>query len=238
MLKYYFRGDFLENYKILIIEDEKKMSTFIQMELNHEGYTTDVEYNGRDGLEKIQNENYDLVLLDIMLPGLNGMEVCRRVRQFSKIPIIMITAKDDVTDKVMGLDIGADDYLTKPFAIEELLARIRVIRRNNNENLNDYKYKVDNLIMDTKTHEVTRDGKLIELTKKEYDLLELLLANKNVVLTRDQLIEKVWGYDYFNDTNVVSVFIRYLRSKVDDGFENKLITTVRGVGYVIKGDKS
>ncbi|MEY8001303.1 response regulator transcription factor [Clostridium sp. Mt-5] len=228
----------MENYKILIIEDEKKMSTFIQMELNHEGYTTDVEYNGRDGLEKIQNENYDLVLLDIMLPGLNGMEVCRRVRQFSKIPIIMITAKDDVTDKVMGLDIGADDYLTKPFAIEELLARIRVIRRNNNENLNDYKYKVDNLIMDTKTHEVTRDGKLIELTKKEYDLLELLLANKNVVLTRDQLIEKVWGYDYFNDTNVVSVFIRYLRSKVDDGFENKLITTVRGVGYVIKGDKS
>ncbi|PRR78676.1 Response regulator ArlR [Clostridium luticellarii] len=238
MLKYYFRGDFLENYKILIIEDEKKMSTFIQMELNHEGYTTDVEYNGRDGFEKIQNENYDLVLLDIMLPGLNGMEVCRRVRQFSKIPIIMITAKDDVTDKVMGLDIGADDYLTKPFAIEELLARIRVIRRNNNENLNDYKYKVDNLVMDTKTHEVTRDGKLIELTKKEYDLLELLLANKNVVLTRDQLIEKVWGYDYFNDTNVVSVFIRYLRSKVDDGFENKLITTVRGVGYVIKGDKS
>lgn len=238
MLKYYFRGDFLENYKILIIEDEKKMSTFIQMELNHEGYTTDVEYNGRDGLEKIQNENYDLVLLDIMLPGLNGMEVCRRVRQFSKIPIIMITAKDDVTDKVMGLDIGADDYLTKPFAIEELLARIRVIRRNNNENLNDYKYKVDDLVMDTKTHEVTRDGKLIELTKKEYDLLELLLANKNVVLTRDQLIEKVWGYDYFNDTNVVSVFIRYLRSKVDDGFENKLITTVRGVGYVIKGDKS
>ncbi|MHC6179945.1 response regulator transcription factor [Clostridium sp. JNZ X4-2] len=228
----------MENYKILIIEDEKKMSTFIQMELNHEGYTTDVEYNGRDGFEKIQNENYDLVLLDIMLPGLNGMEVCRRVRQFSKIPIIMITAKDDVTDKVMGLDIGADDYLTKPFAIEELLARIRVIRRNNNENLNDYKYKVDNLIMDTKTHEVTRDGKLIELTKKEYDLLELLLANKNVVLTRDQLIEKVWGYDYFNDTNVVSVFIRYLRSKVDDGFENKLITTVRGVGYVIKGDKS
>ncbi|WP_106011137.1 response regulator transcription factor [Clostridium luticellarii] len=228
----------MENYKILIIEDEKKMSTFIQMELNHEGYTTDVEYNGRDGFEKIQNENYDLVLLDIMLPGLNGMEVCRRVRQFSKIPIIMITAKDDVTDKVMGLDIGADDYLTKPFAIEELLARIRVIRRNNNENLNDYKYKVDNLVMDTKTHEVTRDGKLIELTKKEYDLLELLLANKNVVLTRDQLIEKVWGYDYFNDTNVVSVFIRYLRSKVDDGFENKLITTVRGVGYVIKGDKS
>ncbi|WP_416044863.1 response regulator transcription factor [Clostridium tyrobutyricum] len=226
----------MKNYEILVIEDEKKMSMFIQMELDHEGYITDVEYNGRDGLKKIQNGNYDIVLLDVMLPELNGMEVCRRVRQFSKVPIIMITAKDDVTDKVMGLDIGADDYLTKPFAIEELLARIRVIRRNGSEKSYSHEYKVNNLIMNTKTHEVTRGGKLIELTKKEYDLLEFLLKNKNVVLTRDQLIEKVWGYDYFNDTNVVSVFIRYLRSKIDDGFDDKLITTVRGVGYVIKDD--
>mgnify|MGYP001019737882 FL=1 len=217
----------MENYKILIIEDEKKMSMFMQMELDHEGYTTDVEYNGREGLKKIQEGNYDLVLLDIMLPGLNGMEVCRRVRKFSKIPIIMITAKDDVMDKVMGLDIGANDYITKPFAIEELLARIRVIRRDSGEKSRGYKYKVD---------EVTRDGKRIELTKKEYDLLKTLLENKNIVLTRDQLIEKVWGYDYFDNTNVVSVFIRYLRSKIDDGFEKKLIITVRGVGYVIKGD--
>jgi two-component system response regulator ArlR len=227
----------LKNYEILIIEDEKKMSMFIQMELDHEGYVTDVEYNGRDGLKKIQNGNYNLVLLDIMLPELNGIEVCRRVRQFSKVPIIMITAKDDVTDKVMGLDIGADDYLTKPFAIEELLARIRVIRRNNVEKSDNHEYKVNNLIMNTKTHEVIRGGKFIELTKKEYDLLEFLLKNKNVVLTRDKLIEKIWGYDYFSDTNVVSVFIRYLRSKIDDGFDDKLITTVRGVGYVIKGDK-
>jgi DNA-binding response OmpR family regulator len=227
----------LKNYEILIIEDEKKMSMFIQMELDHEGYVTDVEYNGRDGLKKIQNGNYNLVLLDIMLPELNGIEVCRRVRQFSKVPIIMITAKDDVTDKVMGLDIGADDYLTKPFAIEELLARIRVIRRNNVEKSGNHEYKVNNLIMNTKTHEVIRGGKFIELTKKEYDLLEFLLKNKNVVLTRDKLIEKIWGYDYFSDTNVVSVFIRYLRSKIDDGFDDKLITTVRGVGYVIKGDK-
>jgi DNA-binding response OmpR family regulator len=227
----------LKDYEILIIEDEKKMSMFIQMELDHEGYVTDVEYNGRDGLKKIQNGNYNLVLLDIMLPELNGIEVCRRVRQFSKVPIIMITAKDDVTDKVMGLDIGADDYLTKPFAIEELLARIRVIRRNNVEKSGNHEYKVNNLIMNTKTHEVIRGGKFIELTKKEYDLLEFLLKNKNVVLTRDKLIEKIWGYDYFSDTNVVSVFIRYLRSKIDDGFDDKLITTVRGVGYVIKGDK-
>ncbi|MBV4416176.1 response regulator transcription factor [Clostridium tyrobutyricum] len=227
----------MKDYEILIIEDEKKMSMFIQMELDHEGYVTDVEYNGRDGLKKIQNGNYNLVLLDIMLPELNGIEVCRRVRQFSKVPIIMITAKDDVTDKVMGLDIGADDYLTKPFAIEELLARIRVIRRNNVEKSGNHEYKVNNLIMNTKTHEVIRGGKFIELTKKEYDLLEFLLKNKNVVLTRDKLIEKIWGYDYFSDTNVVSVFIRYLRSKIDDGFDDKLITTVRGVGYVIKGDK-
>lgn len=164
------------------------------------------------------------------------MEVCRRVRKFSKIPIIMITAKDDVMDKVMGLDIGANDYITKPFAIEELLARIRVIRRDSGEKSRGYKYKVDGLVMDTRTHEVTRDGKRIELTKKEYDLLKTLLENKNIVLTRDQLIEKVWGYDYFDNTNVVSVFIRYLRSKIDDGFEKKLIITVRGVGYVIKGD--
>ncbi|MBR9647210.1 response regulator transcription factor [Clostridium tyrobutyricum] len=227
----------MKDYEILIIEDEKKMSMFIQMELDHEGYVTDVEYNGRDGLKKIQNGNYNLVLLDIMLPELNGIEVCRRVRQFSKVPIIMITAKDDVTDKVMGLDIGADDYLTKPFAIEELLARIRVIRRNNVEKSGNHEYKVNNLIMNTKTHEVIRGGKFIELTKKEYDLLEFLLKNKNVVLTRDKLIEKIWGYDYFSDTNVVSVFIRYLRSKIDDVFDDKLITTVRGVGYVIKGDK-
>lgn len=226
----------MKSYRILIIEDEKKMSMFLQMELNHEGYDTDAEYNGRDGLRKIQNENYDLILLDIMLPKLNGMELCRRVRQFSKIPIIMITAKDDVMDKVMGLDTGANDYITKPFAIEELLARIRVIRRNNGEKSENYKYEVDDLVMNTRTHEVTRDGKHIELTKKEYDLLEILLANKNVVMTRDQLIDKVWGYDYFNDTNVVSVFIRYLRSKIDDGFENKLITTIRGVGYAIKGE--
>lgn len=142
------------------------MSMFMQMELNHEGYATDAEYNGREGLKKIQRGNYDLVLLDVMLPGLNGMEVCRRVRQFSRIPIIMITAKDDVMDKVMGLDIGANDYITKPFAIEELLARIRVIRRNNDKKSEDYKYEVDDLVMNTKTHEVTRNGKHIELTKK------------------------------------------------------------------------
>jgi two-component system, OmpR family, response regulator ArlR len=226
----------VENYKILIIEDEKQMAIFLQMELNHEGYLVDVEDDSREGFNRIESSNYDLILLDIMLPGLNGMEICRRVRQFSNVPIIMLTAKGDITDRVMGLDIGADDYITKPFAIEELLARIRVIRRRNNTK--NIELKVDNLTMNNETHQVVRAGRIIELTKKEYDLLEMLLSNKNIVLKREQLIERIWGYDYMGDTNVVDVFIRYLRSKIDDGFENKLITTVRGVGYVIKGDKS
>lgn len=232
------RGDNVEEYKILVIEDEKQMAMFIQMELNHEGYSVDVEHDGREGLRRIEENEYDLILLDIMLPGLNGMEVCRRVRQFSDVPIIMLSARGEITDRVMGLDIGADDYLTKPFAIEELLARIRVVRRKNTAKTKFHELKVDNMVMNNATHQVTRGGKIIELTKKEYDLLEVLLSNKNIVLTREQLIEKVWGYDYVGDTNVVDVFIRYLRSKIDDEFENKLITTVRGVGYVIKGDKS
>lgn len=232
------RGDNVEEYKILIIEDEKQMAMFIEMELNHEGYSVDVEHDGREGLKRIEENEYDLILLDIMLPGLNGMEVCRRVRQFSDVPIIMLSARGEITDRVMGLDIGADDYLTKPFAIEELLARIRVVRRKNTVKTKFHELKVSNIVMNNTTHQVTRGGKIIELTKKEYDLLEVLLSNKNIVLTREQLIEKVWGYDYVGDTNVVDVFIRYLRSKIDDEFENKLITTVRGVGYVIKGDKS
>lgn len=227
----------MDNYKILIIEDEKQMAMFIQMELEHEGYLTDVEYDGKEGLKKIECWNYNLVLLDIMLPGLNGMEICKRVRQFSDVPIIMLTAKGDVLDRVMGLDMGADDYLTKPFAIEELLARIRVIRRKNAVKNSCNELKAYDLVMNNDTHQVMRAGNVIELTKKEYDLLEMLLINKNIVLTREQLIEKVWGYDYYGDTNVVDVFIRYLRSKLDDEFEDKLITTVRGVGYVIKGDR-
>jgi len=218
------------------VEDEKLMSMFVEMELSHEGYEVDVAYNGREGLEIAEKDEYDLVLLDIMIPGLNGIEVCRRLRQSSQVPIIMLTAKSDIADKVLGLDVGANDYLTKPFAIEELLARIRVYKRNNIISTDTKKIKVKDIVMDNKAHNVMRGDKEIGLTKKEYDLLEILLINKNVVLTRSQLIEKVWGYEYIGDTNVVDVFIRYLRSKIDDGFENKLITTIRGVGYVVKGD--
>jgi len=226
----------LENFKILLVEDEKLMAMFIEMELNHEGYKVDVAYDGRDGLNIAERNECDLILLDIMIPGLNGIEVCRRIRQSSQVPIIMLTAKSDISDKVLGLDVGANDYLTKPFAIEELLARIRVYQRNKFASNNTDEIKVKDIVMDNRAHSVMRGGLEIELTKKEYDLLEMLIINKNVVLTRAQLIEKVWGYDYMGDTNVVDVFIRYLRSKIDDGFEDKLITTIRGVGYVVKGD--
>lgn len=226
----------MKDFKILLVEDEKQMAIFVDMELTHEGYKVDIAYDGREAVKKAEENEYGLILLDIMIPSINGIEVCRRIRQFSRVPIIMLTAKSDISDKVMGLDVGANDYLTKPFAIEELLARIRVYEREKHrENRND-EIKVRDVVMDNRTHQVERAGKKIELTKKEYDLLETLLLNKNLVLTRDQLIEKIWGYDYIGDTNVVDVFIRYLRSKIDEGFEDKLITTIRGVGYVIKGD--
>ena len=224
----------MENFRILLVEDEKQMSMFIQMEITHEGYKIDAAYDGREALEKVEDKEYDLILLDIMIPNLNGIEVCRRIRQFSHVPIIMLTAKSDIPDKVLGLDAGANDYLAKPFAIEELLARIRVYERDKVLKNETDQIKVKNIVMDNKTHQVWRDGKEIELTKTEYNLLKMLLINKNIVLTREQLIEEVWGYDYAGDSNVVDVFIRYLRSKIDNEFEDKLITTIRGVGYVIK----
>lgn len=224
----------MEDYRILIVEDERQMAMFIEMELEHEGYAADVVYDGIEALKSFNSNKYDLILLDMMLPGLNGIEVCKKIRQFSYIPIIMLTAKSDVPYKVSGLDAGANDYITKPFAIEELLARIRVYTRNKAINNKSSVIRVKDLIMDNRTHQVWRSEKEIQLTKREYDILEMLLINKNVVLTREQLIENIWGYDYSGDTNVVDVFIRYLRSKIDDEFEDKLITTIRGVGYVIK----
>ena len=223
----------MQDFNILIVEDEKPMAMFLEMELAHEKYKVDKAFDGIEALSNMENKEYDLILLDVMLPGLNGIEVCKRIRQLSKVPIIMLTAKGDVQDKVIGLDVGANDYLTKPFAIEELFARVRVYAR---DKVVSSKIKVNDIIMDNKTHQVWRGNKKIELTKKEYDLLEMLLINKNIVLSREQLIEGAWSHDFEGDTNVVDVFIRYLRSKIDDGFEEKVITTVRGVGYVIKGD--
>lgn len=222
--------------RILIIEDELKIARFLELELKHEGYDVLIAQEGRQGLEKALKEKVDLVILDIMLPGLNGIEVCRRIRLESQVPIIMLTAKDDVSDKVAGLDTGADDYMTKPFAIEELLARIRVAL-NRKRNINEP--KLDNLqIGDLKLNLASRAASYrddeLTLTKKEYELLEYLMRNKNIVLSREQLLNHVWDYEYFGDTNVVDVYIRYLRQKIDEKYGIHLISTVRGVGYIIK----
>ena len=189
--------------------------------------------DGRKGLELALSGGFDLVLLDIMLPQLSGMEVLRRLRRESQIPVIMLTARDSVVDKVAGLDSGADDYVTKPFAIEELLARIRAVLRNKSGQ-SGAPLAVGPLVMDVEKHQVMVRGQSVELTKKEFDLLRHLLENKDRVLTREALLDAVWGFDFVGETNSVDVYIRFLRSKLDDAFGLKLIHTVRGVGYVIK----
>lgn len=228
-----------ENISILIVEDEPKIARFTQLELEHEGFRTSIEGNGRRAYERIIQEDYDVVLLDVMLPEMDGFEICQKVRELSDVPIIMLTARDDIEDKVNGLDIGADDYITKPFAIKELLARIRLILRRKSvaqekEEPKGEVLQVKNLKIIPAQYEVIVGNTKVSLTKKEYDLLEYLVRNKRVVLTREQILSTVWGYDYAGDTNVVDVYIRYLRSKLDDKFGEKYIHTMRGIGYVVK----
>jgi len=221
---------------ILIVEDEQKLSRVLQLELEYENYDTEVAGNGTDALRLIQEKSWDLVLLDIMLPELSGLEVLRRVRKTDETtPVILLTARDQVHDKVSGLDLGANDYVSKPFQIEELLARIRVHLRQGKikQPVGDV-LEVGDLHVNLSSRDVKRKNILITLTPREYDLLVYLLENKNIVLTREQLIEQVWGFDYFGDTNVVDVYIRYLRQKIDKDFETSYIQTVRGVGYTIK----
>lgn len=224
----------MKKSKILVLEDEKQYARYIELELIHEGYEVVVSYNGIEGIETAKNNEIDLMLLDINLPGMSGMEVCKRIRQFSSVPIIMVTSRDETIDKVMGLDLGANDYVTKPFVIDEFLARIRAaIRKSDIIKKESKKLKINDLIVDTLKRKVTRGNQSIDLTKREYDLLEYLAINNGIVLTRDRIIENVWGYDYEGDINVVDVYIKYLRSKVDESFETKLIHTIRGVGYMI-----
>ena len=226
--------------RILIVEDEDKIARFVELELKHEGYEVGKCSNGREGLEEAENGNYDLMLLDIMLPELNGFEVLRRLRRVSSLPVILLTAKDEVMDKVAGLDGGADDYITKPFAIEELLARIRLVLKKAARFSQAEKEEIspcltyEKLELDDRRYEVYYDHEKIELTNREFELLKLLLQNKNIVMTRDVLLNKVCGYDYMGETNVIDVYIRYLRSKIDEKFGIKMIQTVRGVGYVIR----
>ena len=226
--------------KILIIEDEEKIARFVELELSHEGYGTDKATNGREGLEKIESGGYDLVILDIMLPELNGIEVLRRARRTTDVPVILLTARDSVTDKVSGLDMGANDYITKPFAIEELLARIRAILRSSEKAAEKAPEQAEKeeegsilscsgVEMNTDSHEVTYNGQPVELTNREFILLRTLMENKNVAMTREKLLCDAWGYDYYGETNIIDVYVRYIRHKTADD----VIKTIRGVGYIV-----
>lgn len=221
--------------RILVIEDEIKIARFLELELSYEGYAVEIAYDGRSGCEKALSGTADLIILDLMLPELSGIEVCRRIRKESDVPIIMLTAKDDVSDKVMGLDSGADDYMTKSFAIEELLARIRVIlkRRGKKEDKTG-KIEAGPLTLFKDEYRVTFNDKEISLSKKEFELLKYLMENKGIVLTREKILDRVWGYDYYGDTNVTDVYIKYLRTKIDQKYAVQFIHTVRGVGYLFK----
>ena len=223
--------------KILIVEDEAKISRFLQLELSHEGYEVDLAFDGKIGLDRALHNNPDLIILDIMLPGMNGIEVCRRIRENQKkTPIIMLTAKDDVMDKVTGLDMGADDYMTKPFAIEELLARMRVALNRTQAETKMETLGLGELKLNLLSHSAYYGNDELTLTKKEFELLEYLLRHKNIAITREELLNKVWDYEYLGDTNVVDVYIRYLRQKIDDKYQVRIINTVRGVGYIIKDE--
>ena len=219
--------------KVLLIEDEEKLARMVELELQYEGYQVEKALDGRTGLERALSGTFDLILLDIMLPALSGMEVLRRVRRESQVPVIMLTARDTVVDKVSGLDMGADDYITKPFAIEELLARIRAaLRKHPAQAVAEERQllRAKGLSMDPERHEVTVDGQHVELTRREFDLLRYLLENKEKVISRESLLDNVWGFDFVGETNAVDVYIRFLRSKIDERFGMKLIHTVREIG--------
>ncbi|HDX9628733.1 TPA: response regulator transcription factor [Bacillus cereus] len=221
---------------ILIIEDEESLADFLELELKYEGYKVDIQFDGRKGLEAALETNYDLILLDLMLPGLNGLEVCRRLRATKNTPIIMLTARDSIMDRVTGLDSGADDYLPKPFAIEELLARMRVIFRREehieNKHVSSLTFKDLQLQIESRT--ITKGNEEIELTNKEFELLLMFMKNINRVLTRDVLLDQVWGYDALVETNIVDVYVRYLRNKLHSVDKEEYIQTVRGAGYIMK----
>ena len=221
--------------RILIVEDEEKLARFVELELNHEGYEVQKAFDGRTGLAMALEGDSDLILLDVMLPGMSGLELLRRLRKEKQTPVILVTARDAVMDKVTGLDMGADDYITKPFEIEELLARIRAaLRKRATPAAGGNVLSSGELKLDPARHEVHYGGDRIELTHREFALLQVLMENKSIVLSREKLLELVWDYDYAGETNVVDVYIRYLRAKIDDAYGVKYIHTVRGVGYVFR----
>lgn len=221
---------------ILVIEDETNIAQFLERGLIYEGYRVDVAYDGQSGLALARDNPPDLVILDWMLPGLDGLEVCRRLRAASEVPILMLTAKDAVPDRVTGLDSGADDYLVKPFSFDELLARVRALLRRSIPTSRPEILRFADLTLDTGTHRATRGDKAIDLTAKEYELLELFLRNPRQVLTRDVIFDRVWGYDFGGESNIIEVYVRYLRQKTEGTDDSRLIHTVRGVGYVLRED--
>ncbi|HET6315751.1 MAG TPA: response regulator transcription factor [Chloroflexota bacterium] len=219
--------------RILVIEDEPKISDLIKRGLIYEGYTVDVANDGEQGLSRARDNQPDLVILDLMLPGIDGFEVCKRLRAADDVPILMLTARDAVTDKVKGLDSGADDYLTKPFNFDELVARVRALLRRRRP-ADQAVLRYADLTLDQSTREVRRGSRKIELTTKEFDLLELFLQHPRQVLTRDVIYERIWNYDFGGESNIIEVYIRYLRGKLEAGGELRLIQTVRGVGYALR----
>ncbi|MGV3042185.1 response regulator transcription factor [Staphylococcus rostri] len=221
---------------VLIIEDEKNLARFLELELKHENYDVAIKNDGLSGLNTALQQDFDIILLDLMLPGIDGLEVCKRLRKQKDTPIIMITAKGEIYDKVLGLDYGADDYIVKPFEIEELLARMRALVRRSSDEQHASKdtVEVSGIVIDKLAFHVAYGDQTIELTKTEFDLLLLLAENKNHVLHREQILNHVWGYDSEVETNVVDVYIRYLRNKLKAIHKEKIIETVRGVGYVIR----
>ncbi len=229
----------MDKPKVLIIEDEEKIARVLELELSYEGYEVKTALNGLEGFQLFQSETWNVILLDVMLPGISGIELLRRIRSAqTTVSVIMLTAKDSVEDKVSGLDLGANDYMTKPFQIEELLARIRVCLRNKQSILDKGTESNWLIFSDLKlsetTHEVMRGEDRIELTPREFTLLSHLIKHPRQVLSREQLLNGVWGYDYYGDTNVVDVYIRYLRNKIDKPYSTNLIHTIRGVGYVLR----
>lgn len=219
---------------ILVVEDEQKLAKLIELELGYEGYQVTVAHDGLTGLSAVRSEAPDLIILDWMIPGLSGVELCRRLRSTgNKTPVILLTAKDDISDRVTGLDAGADDYVVKPFSLEELLARVRAHLRRN-QSIDSDALEFADVFMDRRSREVHRQERLIDLTAKEFDLLEYLMMHPRQVLTRDRILENVWGYDFMGDSNIIEVYIRYLRLKLEACGEKRLIQTVRGVGYVLK----
>lgn len=218
----------------MIIEDEIAMIRLLELELSYEGYETTVAGDGLAGADKALNESFDFILLDLNLPGINGIEVCKRIRAVKQTPIIMLTARDTVSDRVRGLDTGADDYVPKPFAIEELLARMRSLQRRLQPKATEAVLCAKDLTMDMASHRVSRAGRDIDLSQREFELLHCLLANKNRLMNREALLNRVWGYNYEGETNVVDVYIRYLRMKIENDQGEKLIHTIRGCGYILR----